>query len=944
MKRRFTLIVLALWAAVSLVQGATYSGTLPVLFINTEGGVAITSKEDYVQASYWLDPMGVEGVEAFGTSDEPLTLQIKGRGNYTWTGFDKKPYRLKLDAKAGLLGMKKSKHFGLLAHADDQFGWLKNTLGFELSKRLGLAWTPSQAPVEVVLNGDYIGLYMLTELVRIDKDRVNIVEQPDNITHPDSITGGWLVEIDNYDEPATDQIKITEPTGGRWGGETMRFTHKTPELLSSAQEQYLINLVSAANDAIYATDKSSTAWENYIDIDALARYYIVQEVMNNQESFHGSCYWHKEMGADTKMVFGPVWDFGNSFNNSNILIHTNPPFHQHWIGEIYKFPRFKAAVERIWQEFKGSEDYTSLDSFIDAFAAQISQAAVADAQRWPQYAHADMASQAAQFKSAKDAKVNFLVSQWGDAADPSITEGLSLAEGEQAVFFVKPDDWSGSVYAWIWRSGDASVNYTGGSWPGQQLTEVKSGVYKWTYTGTDEVAADALVIFSSNGNPQTDSSGFAYVNGGVYTSAGYTATVSEGGDTPEPTPDPTLPTECYLIGKVNGNEWAYDAGVAMTRTADGVFTADVNLVGNDYFAVATSLTATGWDDLAANYRYGPSEDGNTAEVGVASAMARNGHAWKVAEDGEFTVTVDFNALTLTVAAKSDEPDPQPDPDVPSQCYLIGQVNGNDWVYNQGVALTKTADGIFAGEVSFNSTPAYFGVATSLAATSWGDLNANYRYGAVDGNSDVVVGQALAMAKTDGGDATWKMSTSGTFTVTVNFNDLTITVAETGTQPDPDPITNDWTIYFDKPDDWTAPIYAYVYTIKDNRAVPVASWPGEETTLLSGSRYQYDFTLELGTETYVLFSDSRGVQTQGDPGFTFVNKAIYDYNGYKALMGLKGDINGDESVDGNDVSALLEMVLAGGVTDEQKAVADVNGDGSVDGNDVSALLEMVLAGE
>ena len=61
-------------------------------------------------------------------------------------------------------------------------------------------------------------------------------------------------------------------------------------------------------------------------------------------------------------------------------------------------------------------------------------------------------------------------------------------------------------------------------------------------------------------------------------------------------------------------------------------------------------------------------------------------------------------------------------------------------------------------------------------------------------------------------------------------------------------------------------------------------------------------------------------------------------------GGKADVNGDESVDGNDVSALLEMVLAGGVTDEQKAVADVNGDGSVDGNDVSALLEMVLAGE
>lgn len=61
-------------------------------------------------------------------------------------------------------------------------------------------------------------------------------------------------------------------------------------------------------------------------------------------------------------------------------------------------------------------------------------------------------------------------------------------------------------------------------------------------------------------------------------------------------------------------------------------------------------------------------------------------------------------------------------------------------------------------------------------------------------------------------------------------------------------------------------------------------------------------------------------------------------------GIKGDINGDESTDGNDVSILLEMVLAGGVTEEQLPLADINDDGSADGNDVSILLEMVLSGE
>ena len=110
--KRFTLFAIALICA--LVSFAIEpSGTLPVIYINTDGGVEITSKEEYVIGTYYLDPMENADIKAIGTADAPLPLQIKGRGNYTWNAFDKKPYRLKLDSKAELLGMKKSKHFVL---------------------------------------------------------------------------------------------------------------------------------------------------------------------------------------------------------------------------------------------------------------------------------------------------------------------------------------------------------------------------------------------------------------------------------------------------------------------------------------------------------------------------------------------------------------------------------------------------------------------------------------------------------------------------------------------------------------------------------------------------------------------------------------------------------------------------------------------------------------
>ncbi len=382
------------------------SGTLPVMHINTAGSAPVNSKETYLTATWWLDPCGTEGVEAIGSAENPETLQIRGRGNYTWTGFEKKPYRLKLESKHPLLGMKKSKHYALLAQADDNLGFMRNTMGFELSRRLGLPYTPAQEPVELILNGDYKGLYFLTELIRVDKDRVDITEQPDNISDPELITGGWLVEIDNYDDPA--QITITEGNGAK-----LRVTYKTPEVLSDAQRDWLINQFETMDDAIYASDKSNARWADYIDIDRLARFYVVQEIVDNAESFHGSCYMHRDLGDDKKWMFGPVWDFGNSFHRGqDRFIHVDSPFGNTWIEEIYKFPQFRDAVKVVWDEFQ-IHHLAKLQGVADAFSARISQAAVTDANRWPDYGNRDQKSRMESYMRKLMRKVAWLGEQWG---------------------------------------------------------------------------------------------------------------------------------------------------------------------------------------------------------------------------------------------------------------------------------------------------------------------------------------------------------------------------------------------------------------------------------------------------------------------------------------------------------------------------------------------------
>ena len=391
-----------------------WSGTLPVLFINTEQ--AVTSKETYVAGTCYIDALSLAGYESLGSADSPLSLQVKGRGNYTWTAFEKKPYRLKFDEKVQPLGMDKSRHFTLLAHADDDMGFLRNTVGFELSRMMQLAYTPGQQPVEVVLNGNYIGLYMLTDKIRVAKSRVNITEQADEETDPDKITGGWLLEIDNYEDE--NQLRLKESNGS-----ALNFTCHSPEVLSREQKDYMTDFLQRTDLAIYQQDKNSTLWEEFIDMDALARYYVVQEMMDDAESFHGSCFLHKDRGADTKLVFGPVWDFGNAFRRGfNQFIYENPPFGQNWIGEIARYPRFQQAVRKVWQTFLASE-YPRLDPFIDNFVAQIAAAAVSDGKRWPDYSQANMNDRKQNFKRCLSRKVDFLRSQWGDAIDGIQTLG-----------------------------------------------------------------------------------------------------------------------------------------------------------------------------------------------------------------------------------------------------------------------------------------------------------------------------------------------------------------------------------------------------------------------------------------------------------------------------------------------------------------------------------------
>lgn len=406
----------------------TLSQQLPVVYVTTTA--PIESKEEYVTGTLYIDPLGT-GYEALGTAEAPITAQFKGRGNWTWTGFDKKPYRIKMDAKQKVLGMPSNKHWCLMAAADDNLGFLRMPLGHMISEAIGLRWTPRLVPVELVLNNKYVGLYFMTEHVRVGSKRVNIEEQEEGEKQADLITGGWLVEIDNY--PTENNITFTEGNG-----QDIMVSLKDPEIISAEQRNYIVNQMLELNTALY--EKTPQHIERILDMKESAKYYLVQEIMGDCESYHGSCYLYKDrdsLGTVDKWKFGPVWDFGNSYRSYHHdgWIYERPQFAQYWIGQLATWPSFqKELSEQWWIYYHTKKD--EVRAQLTEISKLITQAAKNDAVVWRNTLNytdnSNMTEKTNSILEQYDWRIRWLYSKLGEGTKPPTTGDIQIGAPEES--------------------------------------------------------------------------------------------------------------------------------------------------------------------------------------------------------------------------------------------------------------------------------------------------------------------------------------------------------------------------------------------------------------------------------------------------------------------------------------------------------------------------------
>ena len=192
----------------------------------------------------------------------------------------------------------------------------------------------------------------------------------------------------------------------------------TPEVMSSEQHMWIQSYINKVNKAIYKGDYEAAEpeWEKYIDLHDAVAYFLAKEVTHDVEGFQGSFHMYKDIGAEAKLHFGPVWDFGSSFYNNSFqpsapcLTLDYSVYNHHWIQELVKYRRFQSAVKRAWAEFYAGIEW--LDPFIDRFKASIAPAMAAEIRRWDSWQALNFESALADYSALLHAKIDYLNELW----------------------------------------------------------------------------------------------------------------------------------------------------------------------------------------------------------------------------------------------------------------------------------------------------------------------------------------------------------------------------------------------------------------------------------------------------------------------------------------------------------------------------------------------------
>ena len=325
--------------------------------------------------------------------DGQIAIEIRGASSQM---FPKKNYGFETQDAAGennnvaLLGMPKENDWVLHGPYSDKT-LLRNVLAYHMGTVTG-EYTPRTRLCELIINEDYRGVYVLTERIKQDKNRVDIARLTPEDIDGDELTGGYIVQIDRDNESIDEDGWYSNFPGDKF------YAYHDPDYdrLLPVQRAYIREYIDRFEQAI-DNPQYQSFYYNYVDVESWINYFLITEVGKHIDAFKLSFYMHKKKESNGgKLHFGPLWDFNLGFGNFDFDCSPAPEgwsyrfggvchdWHSFWVAKLTDIPQVSHQTNCRWKELRAGPLHTdSLLQFIDEKNSLLSEARKRNFDRWP---------------------------------------------------------------------------------------------------------------------------------------------------------------------------------------------------------------------------------------------------------------------------------------------------------------------------------------------------------------------------------------------------------------------------------------------------------------------------------------------------------------------------------------------------------------------------------
>jgi hypothetical protein len=305
-----------------------FNSNLPIVIIDTKGQVIPDGTKITAQLKVINHGSGIMNQSTDTTYEYNGFIGIEIRGHFSTT-FPQKSYGIETRDSNGdnlnvsLLGMPKENDWILIPNYDDK-SFARNVISFDLFRNMGHYATRARL-CEVILNSEYHGIYVFSEKIKPDKNRLNIPKMTGDDKSGTALTGGYIISVDYTS--ATDSWTSSYPPYNYPDRQVQyNYVNPKPADIIAEQKKYIQKFIKDAEGALYGKSFTNPAigYSKYVDVPSFIDYFILSEVSRNVDGYKKSRYFFKNRDdKDSLLNAGPVWDFDWAWKNITECIFGN---------------------------------------------------------------------------------------------------------------------------------------------------------------------------------------------------------------------------------------------------------------------------------------------------------------------------------------------------------------------------------------------------------------------------------------------------------------------------------------------------------------------------------------------------------------------------------------------------------------------------------------------